>query len=293
MNKILCGDSVQLIKQIETESIHLILSDIPYGISYDEWDVIHKNTNSALLGSSEAQKKAGNVFKHRGKPLNGWSEADRKISKEYQEWCLSWAKEWFRVLKSGSSVFVFAGRRLAHRCICALEDAGFIFKDMISWQKEQAPHRAQRISIIYNRRKDFENAEKWKDWRVGNLRPIFEPILWFMKPYSIGSTLADNVKNYEVGAFNNELWKRYTSDCSNILKVSSNKKDHGKHPTQKPVGVLEALIGLVTIEGQIVLDPFCGSGSTLVAARNLNREYIGIEKNEEYFEVCKKRLENM
>ena len=78
MNEILLGDSTELIKTIASESIHAIVSDIPYGISYDEWDVLHKNTNSALLGASQAQKKAGNVFKHRGKPLNGWSEADKK-----------------------------------------------------------------------------------------------------------------------------------------------------------------------------------------------------------------------
>ena len=287
---IMFGDSMCLIKQIEDESVHAIISDIPYGISYDEWDVLHNNTNSALLGSSKAQERAGSVFKHRGKPLNGWSEADRKIAKEYQEWCEQWAKDWLRVLKPGASAFIFAGRRMAHRCICALEDAGFIFKDMIAWQKEQAPHRAQRVSVIYNRRKDFDNAGKWDGWRVGNLRPIFEPILWFMKPYTLGGTLADNIRDYGVGAFNNDLWKQYTHDCSNVLKVQSNKTDHGRHPTQKPIGILEALIELVTVEHQTVLDPFCGSGSTLVAAEMLNRKFIGVENNPEYIEVTKQRL---
>ena len=54
MNRIELGDSIQLIQSVETESVHLILSDIPYGINYDEWDVFH-NTNSALLGKSPAQ----------------------------------------------------------------------------------------------------------------------------------------------------------------------------------------------------------------------------------------------
>jgi len=88
MNKILNGDAIELLKNLESETFHLILSDIPYGISYDEWDVLHQNTNSALLGSSPAQEKAGSVFKKRGKPLNGWSEADKKISKEYYKWCI-------------------------------------------------------------------------------------------------------------------------------------------------------------------------------------------------------------
>ena len=290
MNEILLGDSIELIKKIETESVHEIISDIPYGIGCEDWDVLHNNKNSALLGASQAQIKAGNIFKHRGKPLNGWSEADKKISKEYQNWCESWAEEWLRVLKPGASAFIFAGRRMAHRCICALEDAGFIFKDMIAWEKEQAPHRAQRIEIIFERRGDLENLQKWQNWRVGNLRPIFEPILWFMKPYKIGGTLADNVRDYEVGAFNNELWKKYSAMSANILKIKSDKKDHGLHPTQKPLQLLKALIELTTLKGQIILDPFCGSGSTLVAAKQLDRNFIGIEIDKNFVEIAKKRL---
>ena len=131
MNEVINENSIEYIKKMKENSIHLILSDIPYGISYENWDILHNNTNSALLGSSPAQKKAGSVFKKRGKPLNGWSEADKKIPLEYYEWCKSWASEWLRILKPGGSAFIFAGRRFVHRCICALEDSVFIYKDMI------------------------------------------------------------------------------------------------------------------------------------------------------------------
>lgn len=188
MSAVICGDSIKEIKKISDNSIHLILSDIPYGISYDKWDVLHNNTNSALLGKSPAQDKSS-VFKTRGKPLNGWSEADKQIPLEYYQWCSKWASEWLRVLKPGASCFIFAGRRYAHRCICALEDAGFIFKDMLSWQKDAAAHRAQNVSVVFDKRNDIINAEKWNGWKLGNLRPLFEPILWFMKPYAIGDTL--------------------------------------------------------------------------------------------------------
>ncbi len=292
MNQVIHGNSLEIIKVIEDESIHLILSDIPYGISFEDWDVLHHNTNSALLGSSPAQEKAGKVFKKRGKPLNGWSEADKKIPKEYYEWCSKWAGDWLRVLKPGGSVFVFAGRRLAHRCIAAMEDAGFIYKDMICWEKETAPHRAQRVSLVYERRGDQENAEKWEGWRLGNLRPLFEPILWFMKPYKIGGTLADNIVEHGVGAYNYIEWSKYNSLTSNMIKVTSNSNDHRKHPTQKPVALMESLIKLTTQEGQIVLDPFCGSGSTLVAAKKLKRNYIGIEFSEEFCNIARERLEN-
>ena len=137
------GQCCEILKNLKDNSIDIVITDIPYGISYSDWDVLHNNTNSAFLGSSKAQEKAGSVFKRRGKPLNGWSEADKKIPYEYQEWCSTWASEWLRVLKPGASVFIFAGRRMAHRCICALEDAGFIFKDVISWEKDSAAYRAQ------------------------------------------------------------------------------------------------------------------------------------------------------
>ena len=63
INKLYNGDSIQLIKELEDDSIHLILSDIPYGIGYEDWDVLHNNTNSAVLGTSKAQEKAGGVKK--------------------------------------------------------------------------------------------------------------------------------------------------------------------------------------------------------------------------------------
>lgn len=292
INKIIKGDSLQILKSMDDNFVDAIVSDIPYGISYEEWDVLHSNTNSALLGASVAQIKAGGIFKHRGKPLNGWSEADKKIAKEYQTWCGCWASDWLRVLKPGASAFVFAGRRMAPRCICALEDAGFTFKDMIAWIKDKAPHRAQRVSVIFNRRGDVENEEKWRGWRVGNLRPIFEPILWFVKPYTLGGTLADNIRDYGVGGFNDKAWQNYNENRSNTIQVTSKSSDHGLHPTQKPIELLKALIELTTTENQLVLDPFCGSGSTLLAAYELKRNYIGIECNAKYAEIANERLGN-
>jgi len=290
LNKIFNEDSVAAMRQLPDNFVHLILSDIPYGIGAEDWDVLHDNTNSAFLGSSPAQAKAGAVFKKRGKPINGWSEADREIPKQYYEWCSSWAGEWFRVAKPGSSVFIFAGRRFAHRCIAALEDAGFSFKDMFAWMRQRAPHRAQRLSVVYERRDDLKNAKKWEGWRVGNLRPTFEPVLWFTKPYKIGATIADNVLSHGVGAFNEDAFLKYEKSPDNVLTSGFVSGETGLHPTQKPIRLMQALIELATLEGQVVLDPFCGSGTTLVAAKNTNRKYIGFEANKEYFELAESRL---
>jgi site-specific DNA-methyltransferase (adenine-specific) len=284
------ANSIDAIKDLRSESVHLILSDIPYGIGVEDWDVLHENTNSAFLGSSPAQKRAGSVFRKRGKPINGWSESDRNIPREYYDWCLSWANDWLRILKPGGSAIIFAGRRYSHRCITALEDSGFLFKDMIAWLKNRAPFRAQRLSVIYDRRGDFGSSEKWKGWRVGNLRPTFEPILWFIKPYKIGDTLADNVLKNGLGAYNEVAFSMYSPKVENILSCKIGDQDFGLHPTQKPLALMSALIELTTNSGQIVLDPFCGSGSTLLAAKLLHRRFIGFDNNSDYVQVSKKRL---
>ncbi len=280
------------LRSLPRESIHCLLSDIPYGIGADEWDVLHSNTNSALLGTSPAQERAGKVFKRRGKPLNGWSEADRRIPHEYYDWCCEWVPMCLDILKPGASVLIFAGRRLGHRCICAFEDNGFTLKDILAWVRPRAPHRAQRMSVVFERRGDSVMAEKWKGWRLGNLRPVFEPVLWFTKPYTIGTTIADNACAHEVGGYNQDAFLHYLEEPNNVLELGFSPGECGLHPTQKPVLLMQALIELATRPGQIVLDPFCGSGSTFVAARNTGRHYIGCEINQAYCEVARQRLED-
>ena len=280
-----------LLKAIPRESIHSFISDIPYGIGAEDWDVLHQNTNSAYLGQSPAQAKAGKVFKSRGKPLNGWSEADRRIPQEYYEWVKSWAPLCLSALKPGASAIVFAGRRLGHRCICAFEDAGFTFKDVLAWMRPRAPHRAQRMSVVFERRHDEDMKRKWDGWRLGNLRPVFEPVLWFTKPYVIGATIADNAREHEVGGYNQEAFLKYQSDVSNVLEFGFAPHESGLHPTQKPLRLMQALIELTTLPGQTILDPFCGSGSTLLAAQTTGRHFIGGDANEAYCRIAQERLE--
>lgn len=281
------------LKSIEAESVHCIISDIPYGIGAEDWDVLHSNTNSAYMGTSPAQEKAGRIFKNRGKPLNGWSEADRLIPHEYYQWCLRWAPLCFNVLKPGASVIIFAGRRLAHRCVCAMEDSGFTLKDILAWLRPRAPHRAQRMSVVFQRRGDESLAKEWDGWRLGNLRPVFEPVLWFTKPYAIGTTIADNARAHGVGGYNQDAFLLYAKEPNNILDFGFASGESGLHPTQKPVRLMQALVELTTQPGQLIVDPFCGSGTTLVAARNTGRHYLGCDENEEYCRVAEARLTDL
>ena len=74
------------------------------------------------------------------------------------------------------------------------------------------------------------------------------------------------------------------------LSIIRNSKEKGLHPTQKPVALMEYLIKTYTNEGETVLDFTMGSGTTGVACTNLNRNFIGIEKEEKYFKIAEKRI---
>jgi site-specific DNA-methyltransferase (adenine-specific) len=269
------------------------LTDIPYGISLDEWDVLHNNTNSALGGRSPAQLKLGSGFKRRGKPINGWSKADLNRPKEYQDWCASWAGEVLRVIKPGASFIVFAGRRNMHRAMVAFEDAGFLVRDLLAWEKGSAHYRAQSLGKLYARRGMHEAAAMWDGWRLGNLAPIFEPVIWLFKPYRIGGTIADNVLDYGVGAMNTEECQTNGRNPSNVLRFDFAPDEQRYHEAQKPISILDYLIRLTTTDDALVLDPFAGSGSTGVACAMNGRRFIGIEQDEAHADVARKRVSEM
>ena len=94
-------------------------------------------------------------------------------------------------------------------------------------------------------------------------------------------------------SFNNNtrVLKQYThSYPKNIIKISRGNIRNFIHPTQKPVALMEYLIKTYTQEGETVLDFTMGSGTTGVACKNLNRNFIGIEKDETYFKIAQDRI---
>ena len=282
--EIYLGDCVQEMKKIPNSYIDICITDIPYGIDFCDWDILHNNTNSALGGSSEHQKQ-DTSFKRRGKPINGWSKADKNIPYEYQEWCNKWAKELFRITKEASPILIFSSRRFQHRVCNALEDNGFMIRDILIWKKDRCNAKAQRINNVLHRRGIYEDC--YENYRIGNLAPYYEPIIFAMKPYS--KTLTDSILENKIGGFlcdNDRI-------PSNIIECPVNKKNK-YHETEKPVKLLEDLINIFSIdENHIILDFTMGSGSTGVACLNTNRKFIGIELDEKHFNTAKERLEGV
>ena len=153
------------------------------------------------------------------------------------------------------------------------------------------------------------------------IKPAYEPIILIQKPLEEGFGVAQNIIEHGVGALNLEQTRLpYADDdgkvghnphplgrvMANVLrteefedgydkfflvpKVRQGKDDFNNHPTLKPEHLMQQLVKLLTRPGQVVLDPFMGSGSTGVAALQLGREFIGYELEQPYFEIAQRRL---
>lgn len=120
-------------------------------------------------------------------------------------------------------------------------------------------------------------------------KPLYLPQKTKGKPYISGKGFSGDITNNLQKKQNVNLGTRYPRS---IQKFNTEKNKGSMHPTQKPVALLEYLIKTYTNENNTVLDFTMGSGTTGIACKNLNRNFIGIELDKKYFEIAKQRIEN-
>ena len=166
------------------------------------------------------------------------------------EWQLGWLKAAYRVLKPGAHIYVFCSEHHVGGFRDVISEAGFGLKRMLIWKK----------------------GHHGMGDMVGGYLPMTELILFAHKPAPKGDERALEREGQ-----------------SNVIEVAGVRKMEF-HPTEKPTGVLRPLILNSTKIGETVLDPFAGSGSTGVAAREENREPVLIELNPKYVKIIKGRL---
>ena len=132
--------------------------------------------------------------------------------------------------------------------------------------------------------------------------PTYNPQFWYSKPYKkksnpIAANCYGKVKWNEITETINEDGKRYPRDVVKFNKeffgydMKLKQPVYSKHPTQKPVKLLEYLIKTYTNEGDLVLDNCMGAGSTAVACINTNRNFIGFETEKKYCDIAQERIE--
>ena len=189
-------------------------------------------------------------------PLPGRSAMNNDVA----EWDMidfnpeEWADEFIRILKPTGNLFVFTSYNQIGRWYNCL-DHRFDTSNFMVWHKTNPSPKIYKAGFLNSCEMIFTCWNKRHTWN-------------FISQAEMHNFLESPI-------------------CMKPERLSS-----PKHPTQKPVSILKKMISIATNEGDIVFDPFMGVGSTGVAALELNRRFIGVELNEEYFVAAKKRIDN-
>ena len=201
-----------------------------------------------------------------------------------------WA-EYARIIKPNGVVVLFADEPFTSRLICSnIEN----FKYRITWDKDIGGGYLNAKIMPLKQTEDICVFSK-----VNNGRFTYNPIMRDKESNRIRPIGRRNPVNPSTyGASNGQLSEDYNPKKSyptNLVKLSSRTAECNSinrvHPTQKPVALFEYLIRTYTNEGEVVLDNVIGSGTTAVAAINTGRQFIGIEREEEYVNIARERVE--
>lgn len=313
--RLLEGDCLQVLGELEPESVDAIVTDPPYGIGFQQerWD------SSALR---EAAARAGHK---RLKP-----------NEAFEAWACIWATECQRVLKPGGFLAAFGSPRTFHRLACGVEDAGLEVRDTLMWLYAEGMSKSRR----------------YPGGRATTLKPAFEPIVLARR--ELVGTTEQTIERHGTGALMTESCRVEGRHPANVLlghhpdceeescapgcavvaadacvgegrsrlapsrflycpKASRAERDAGCerlprraldlfpnkgtsgdarnfHPTVKPLELMRWLVRLLCPPGGVVLDPTTGSGSTGAAAVLEGRRFVGIELEAAYVEIAAARI---
>jgi len=202
-----------------------------------------------------------------------------------------WA-QYKRIIKDNGAIVLTASQPFTTNLITS--NLG-MFKYCWYWNKENGgnfalakymPHKVIEEILIFGKGKiDYYPIEELVDEdKIRPLRPSLK-------------RKDDNTQGMSGGYFNHrEGYDNRKKYPKNLLTYNSRSNELNSsariHPTQKPVALFEYLIKTYTNEGDIVLDNCMGSGTTGIACKNLNRDFIGMEMDDKYFELAKNRIEN-
>ncbi len=273
-------DCLKAFSGLSDNSIDLIATDPPYFLDGmdDKWS--EKNLR-------KKQSKASTIG---GLPVG--MKFDPKQGLRLQKFFEKVAKEMLRVLKPGGFLISFSQGRLYHRIAVAVEDVGFEVRDMLIWEHGGGQGKAFTQNHFVNKMKISSQEknkiiQKLQNRKTPQLRPKFEPILLAQKPKD--GTFVKNWLKWETGLIKTDFDMQQTT----IFEYKKPRKEKIiNHMTVKPIDLMGQLINVFSIENQIVLDPFMGSGTTGVSALRTNRKFLGFELEEKYFNMSYNRLKN-
>jgi len=244
------GDSIKLLKKIDENSIDMIFADPPYFLS-----------NGGITCMSG---KMVSVDKGKWDKSNGMEENYR--------FNLNWLKECRRILKKDGTIWISGTSHIIYSIGHAMQVLGYKILNDIIWYKRNAP---PNLSCRY-----FTHSTEIILWAAKSERS---------KHYFDYKLMKELNENKQMRS----IWEIEDNDPENVWEISApgkKEKEFGKHPTQKPEKLLRRIVLASTKEGDIVLDPFNGSGTTGIVANRLKRRYIGIDNEKEYLDLTIKRF---
>lgn len=200
--------------------------------------------------------------------------------------------EFFRILKPTGSCYIFCGIGEKSNSLLEnlnfIQETEFIFKDLITWRKQKGYGNRKgwlyvREEIIWlaKTRKPFWNEEN--QYNLNEKRNYKRKVgkSWYKRFTNVWTDIREN------------LYEDLNADrLDGKWKENFTKKYPYLHQTIKPVAIIERIINAHTMEGEIVYDPFMGSGTTALASIQSNRKFIGSEISHDYVELAEKRIKD-
>ena len=269
------GDCLEKMKDIPDKSIDMILCDLPYGTTACKWDVVIPFNKYVQIGEKVIYEQEY-VF---DKMKSGVSY------KEALEDFLSVSKDglwdnYKRIIKDSGAIVLFGSEPFSS--YLRMSNIKQFKYDWI-WNKKLAGN-----GIL----------AKKQPLKIHEIVHVFNSGVYFPQKIKgkLRSKMTSGIKTCELNGGNGiKGVDEYQNDEYYPVSIQEygigNLRIGRLHPTQKPVALLEYLIKTYTLEGETVLDNCMGSGSTGIACINTDRTFIGIEKDEKYFEIAKKRIE--
>lgn len=255
LNQIYQGNCLEVLNdmnKILPNSVQLIFADPPYNLS-------------------------GNGLKTTGSKTGGdWSmvneDWDKMDETEFIHFTNDWIKACKNILKPNGSIFIACSYHNIGESIMSLKANGFEIKNIITWNKTNSmPNVTRRV---------LTHCSEFIIWAVRGKGWIFN--------YEVLKEL--NPERQQDGKMKQmrDIWNFPLVQGKERIRDEDTHK--ALHPTQKPEEMLKRIILGFSNEGDVVLDPFAGSGTTPFVAKQYNRQYIAIEREEKYFSVISKRL---
>ncbi len=225
-----------------------------------------ENTFDMIFADPPYFLSNGGVTCHAGKMVSvdkgGWDKSKGVV--ENHRFNIEWLKACRRVLKPNGTIWISGTTHVIYSIGFALQSLGYKILNDIVWYK---PNASPNLSCRY-----FTHSTEIVLWATKSEESKHHFDYRLMKELNRGKQMRN-------------LWE--------IRPPSASEKHFGKHPTQKPLELLKRIILASTEAGSLVLDPFCGSSTTGVACALLGRRYVGIDLEERYLDLSRRRLEEV